>query len=221
MSTNSVWAVPADKGYRLLPRAHPNSPGYTGLVFVLGSEASRKHFNPAKARIHLQDEFDICRWTTLTEHTIIKGDQHICPGRLTLFDPDEAVRDFFTFGGWLRPSRVPPGSMYVVASTAPVLELNNPRESVPDQLAAEADALLARIVVRCEPERDSFDERLSKIDPFQFYAATLNSILTHYQNAPILEKSFRGFYDALAREKGWLASNGLWPDKLLPIEEIC
>ncbi len=220
MDARSIRGVPKDKGYRLLPRAHPNSPGYTGLIVVLGRETGR-HFNPMAVRLRLLNDSDSCHWATLREYSSIKGKQHVCPGQLTLFDQDDAVRDFFTFGGSLESSKTDGEQVYTITSDAPILELNNPRESVPDQLAAEADALLAKIVVRCEPQRDDFDQRLATVDPFQFYVATLHSILTHYQHAPILEKAFRSFHDSLSREKGWLMGKGLWPAVPLTLENLC
>ena len=221
MDAGSIRGVPKDKGYRLLPRAHPNSPGYTGLIVVLGRETAGRHFNPVAVRLRLLNESDSCHWVVLRERSSIKGKQHVCPGQLTLFDEDDAVRDFFTFGGSLELSKTDGEQVYSITSDAPILELNNPRESVPDQLAAEADALLAKIVVRCEPQRDDFDQRLAKVDPFQFYVATLHSILTHYQHAPILEKAFRSFHDSLSREKGWLVGKGLWPAQPLALENLC
>lgn len=222
-------------GYYLLPKSHPHSPGYPGLFVILRERPSESHFDPESMHLRLREQDfpqlnpaltakrarDVhANWITLRLNSPISDTRHVCPGEVTLTDRRGKRVQFFTFGGSLTVIAVPHRRIYALRSPAPILELQGDAESVPDQLAAEVEALLARFEARWQTRRAGFIRRLASLDPFQFYAACLEDILARLERSPALRRSWPGFHGALQEEQQWLAQSGQWPDPLPALEDL-
>jgi hypothetical protein len=212
-------------GYYLLPKSHPDSPGYTGLLVAIRKKPTEKHFDPQTMRLRLRGEYNQAKWTTLGLHSPvelpIKASMHVCPGEVILRDRIDKRADFFTFGGSLEAVSVPGEAVYSLRSPAPVLQLTDDLESVPDQLASETEALIGELQVRWGADEEGFARRLAQVDPLQFYLATLQAILARYErDHHVLEETFHEFYLALRNEKRRLVERRQWPAALPTLEEI-
>lgn len=190
-------------GYYLLPRPHPDSPGYAGLVVAIRDQPTGLHFDPETMEIRLLDGDGVVRRTLLTLDTPFSGSRRVCPGRVTLHDRVDKRIELFTFGGSLEAVAVPGETVYLLRSPAPILELNPGVESFSDQLASETEVTLAKIQARWGRNDDGYARRLAQIEAGRFYVASVQSILTRYERAPALKRSFHRFYAELMREKKW------------------
>jgi hypothetical protein len=225
MEEQSILHLMDNWGYYLLPQSHPDSPGYTGLLVAIRKQPTEKHFDPQAIRLRLRDKYDQAKWTTLGLHSPlelpIKASLHVCPGEVILRDRTDKRANFFVFGGSLEAVSVPGEAVYSLRSPAPILQLTDDPESVPDQLASETEALIGELQVRWGSDEEGFARRLAQVDPFQFYLATLQAILARYdRDRHILEKTFHEFYLALRNEKGWLTEKRQWPTIPPKLEEL-
>jgi hypothetical protein len=53
MNEEITFGQITDWGYRLLPKAHPHSPGHTGLLVTLRPRPNHLHYNPESLRLRL------------------------------------------------------------------------------------------------------------------------------------------------------------------------
>ena len=225
MEEQSILHLMENWGYYLLPQSHPDSPGYTGLLVAIRKQPTEKHFDPKTMRLRLRDKYDQAKWTTLGLHSPqelpIKASIHVCPGEVILRDRTDKRAIFFVFGGSLEAVSVPGETVYSIRSPAPILKLTDDPESVPDQLASETEALIGELEVKWGANEEGFARRLAQVEPFQFYLATLQAILTRYErDHHILEETFHEFYLALRHEKGRLMERGQWPATLPTLGEL-
>jgi hypothetical protein len=225
MEEQSILHLMENWGYYLLPKSHPDSPGYTGLLVAIRKQPTEKHFDPQAMRLRLRDKHNEATWTTLGLHSPvelpIKASLHACPGEVILRDRTDKGVNFFVFGGSLEAVSVPGETVYSLRSPAPILKLTDAPESVPDQLASETEALIGELQVRWGSDERGFARRLAQADPFQFYVATLQAILARNErDHHTLQETFHEFYLALRNEKAWLAERGKWPTPPSRLEEL-
>ncbi len=209
------------KGVTLLDKPHPKSPGHKGLLIALRTQPESKRFNPVALRLRLkEEETGLCQPYTLRHSNSCRSSRRVCPGQITIIDANDSARDFFTFGGELVCTTQNADFIYQLNSSAPVLDLRGSVTSIPDQLAAETDALLAEVEAKWKGDEEEFSLRLAAVDPFRLYVCAIESIMQHYHRAKSLMDTFRDFSDALHWEKGWLEQNKLWPKDVTTIEEL-
>ena len=220
MNEQSVLELMKSWGYHPLAKPHPGSPGHTGLLVAIRKEPTDKHFDPQTLHLRLRDEYGGAGWKTLSWLSPLEGSGHVCPGTVTLKDRSGRQIEFFTFGGSLEMTSGPGEMAYSLRSPAPVLELTAHEETVPDQLAAEAEELLARIEVKWGTDEKGFNRQLAEVDPLQFYLSALASIVNHYEQVQVLEEAYHELSLALCREREWLVEKSLWLAKPLALEDL-
>ena len=218
MEEQSILQIIENCGYFLLPKSHTHSPGYSGLLVAIRAQPTGKHFDPQWMRLWLhwlRDEHEETRWAKLwidspTELSI-RGSIQVCPGWVVLGDRRDKKVSFFTFGGSLEATSVPGETVYSLRSPAPVLQITEKVDGVPEQLAAETEELIGRLRAKWGVDEEECAKRCAQVDPLQFYVATVNSILTHYEQHHALQEASHEFYLALRNEKKWLVNRGHWP----------
>lgn len=220
MSEQSVIHQMENWGYYLLPKQHPHSPGYTGLLVAIRQTPTEMHFDPESMRLKLKDEDDAVNWTTLRLRLSFRGSRRVFLGRVILCDRIDKRVEFFAFGGSLEATHIPGEMVYSLRSSAPVLRITGAPESIPDQLAFETEVVLGELEARWRPNEDGFARRLAQVDPLQFYLASLHSILARYEHSQALRETFHDLYNALLKEKCWLMEAGQWSVMPLGLEEL-
>ncbi len=220
MSEKSLAEYMKDWGYRLHSRSHRESPGYSGLVVAIRKQPTGRHYDPKILRLPLRDVKGTIAWRTLSWLSPLADSSQVCPGRVILSDRFGEHIEFYTFGGLLEVSCGPDEMICRLRSDAPILEITAPQETIPDQLAAETESLIAEAHARWGRKDEGFSRRLADVDPFQFYLASLHSILLHYERAHALELTHHEFCEALHREKNWLVAEGLWPANPPMLEDL-
>jgi hypothetical protein len=221
MDEESIAAAVEGWGYRVLPRAEGGSFGYGSLLVAIRKEPTRQHFDPQRLRFRLRDASGDVRWRTASWRSSVDESGPICPGPVILHDRFEKEVEFFTFGGTIDVVSNPSALIYAFRSSAPILELVSPDGTVSDQLAYEAEGILARMEERwLEQYDEGFAARLTEIAPFSLYTAILNAIILRYQGEPALKTAFRTLYAALEQEKAHLSVHGLWPEHVPDVEDL-
>lgn len=198
-------------GYYLLPKAHHDSPGYSGLQVAMREPPTKQHFDPEKLHVRLCNEENLATWYSLKRQTPAFGLSRVCPGRVVLQDRFNKQIHFFTFGGSLETTATSDETVYALHSPAPILELSKNLTNIPDQLDNEVEAMMAQIEAAWGANDAGFAERLAQVQPQSFYQACLHTILDHYYRVHSLRDAWPRFYRALTREKEWLQATGQWP----------
>lgn len=200
-------------GYYALPRPHESSPGHTGLLILLRHQPSGHHFDPQSIHIRLQNWDNIPHWTTLEAGTAFQQSRRVHPGKVTVQEIDGDKAEFFTFGGKLEAEALPREVIYSLRSSAPVLALTKERETAVDQLAAETQALFAKIEAHHGWREQTLLENALRYSPEQLYLSVLTSLWRQDEEAIILRQSHPALSHLLKGERAWFMDNGLWSDK--------
>ena len=207
-------------GYYLLPKSHPESPGYTGLLVAIRETPTGEHFDPESIRLRIIEEGKETSWATFRSEIFFKKSRLVGPGQVSLRDRIDKRVEFFTFGGFLEAVSIPGETVYSLRSLAPILDLNGSPESVADQLAFETEATIAEQAARWGSNEHDFLRRLTQMDPFEFYLAMLHSILQRYEQHSALRRSFHHFYAALLKEKKWLIEVNQWSAMPYELDQV-
>ena len=214
MDTESIARAAEGWGYRTFPRQDDGDLGYGKLLVAIRQEPTEHHYDPERLRFRLRDATGEVRWRTASWRTPVEESGRICPAPLTLYDRHDKEVEFFTFGGTVDSTLHPDGLFYMFSSPAPILELVPPKETVPDQLAYEAEGILGELEEAWQEQYgEGFAGRLTEVEPLTLYCAILNAILLRYQAAPALQEAYHTLYAALQKEKKHLIGQGLWPER--------
>jgi hypothetical protein len=64
-----------------------------------------------------------------------------------------------------------------------------------------------------------FAQRLTQLEPLQFYAASLEAVLLRCQRSCV-QAIYHNLCTALSREKEWLQATGQWPAQPLTLSKL-
>jgi len=220
MSTQSILHKMERWGYYLLPKAHPASPGYTGLLVAIRKTPTGQHFDPESIHLQLRDKNGLANRRILRLESRFVGSRHVCPGDVVLYDRLDKRERFFVFGASLDAVSTPGERVYSLHSPAPILDVTDRLESFPDQLAFEVEAMLAEFQASWGLDDEGFTRQLAHLDPFQFYLASLDAIMRRHKQNPALRNSHSGFYHQLKVEQEWLAYTEQWPATLPKLADL-
>ncbi|MCX5999206.1 MAG: hypothetical protein NTU41_06330 [Chloroflexi bacterium] len=199
----------SDRGYYLLPKPHPNSPGSAGLVIIISEHPTIGCFQPASIGLILRSGSGVGRPETLRRGSSLKAAAHVCPGLVSLSDGSDGIVTFFTFGGGIELGQAAGDTTYTIQSESPILEVPEFGQTASRLLAAETGALLAEIAAEWRFNEEGFSRRLADLDPHEFYQAVVRWTLLRYCRSPVLKEAQRDFYNLLRSEEAWLLSK-LW-----------
>lgn len=202
-----------DWGYYLLPKTHPDSPGFQGLIVAIREKADPRHFNPVMARLQLGlSGAPGQKWETLRLRPLFHERRALYPGFIILVDEAEREQQFFTFGGSIEVAQREGETIYLIRSPAPVLLMGRPvieDEQASEQFAEEFEMALARAHAWWRTNDQGFADRLMQTDPWQLYLACLNEILLKTASHEHLHT--REFIRQARSERDWLSDAGRWP----------
>ncbi len=210
MSEPSIFQAMAKAGYRLLDPPHPASPGGSRLLVAVRAAPTGLHFDPELIEICWRDPYQRLGRTKLTLNSSLSGAQQVCAGPVVLHDRHDKRVHFFMYGGTVEASIDAGLTIYTLCSAAPILEMTDDLEGVAEQLAAETEALLAKMHAEWGLNDEGFRQWLIEIEPLRLYAATIRAVLSSYNRSSALMHSFHPFYKMLLDEKKWLSGLGQW-----------
>lgn len=199
-------------GYALLPKSHKESPGYSGLLVAIRQVPTNSHYDPESIDVWIRDRNNLASQVNFTLHSSCIESVHVCPGIVILTDRRNKRVDFFTFGGHLKTVTEPDKRIYHLHSPAPILGIFNDLDSFSDQLAFEIEGLLAQLHALWARNDEGYARKMAKVDPTQFYLASLQEIIERYEHNRDLRGSWPDFYSKLLAEKDWLVSQAQWAD---------
>lgn len=208
-------------GYYLEPADHKESLGYSKLVVLV------RHTAVGHTYYHVQDIYvGVLGWhhnlyhTTFGSQPIYMGEHQIPPGQIYLNHHTTNRLSFYTFGGTMEvASYGDEGTLYTFSSPAPILALNAEQWTVADFLAAETEAMLAKLRGQWPVSSDQFAETLLALyNPAVVYMASIHSILQrHHQHMPFDHPQM---LVGLTHEKQWLDAHGQWIHHLPVLEAL-
>jgi hypothetical protein len=178
------------------------------------------HFDPQVLHLRASTQEGLAAWRSFSWLTPLEETIHACPGLVSLQDRKDRRVHFYTFGGSLDVTAAPGEHVYSLRSPAPLLRLSEPEESIPDWLAAETGALVARARAKWDTDEAGFGLCLASADPLLFYIATLKSILARREADQLPEETAHGLSGAVLLEKEWLIQHHEWrssPSSLLEL----
>lgn len=210
----TVIGVMARWGFGLFFPLAPERPGFRVLAVAMRPQPTYAHYDPEFMRLALERGRNLPEWTTLRMESLLPARARVGPGSIILGDRVEKRVTFYTFGGRLEVVRngLPrAGTLYALSSPAPILALNTMHSVGPeDQLAAAAEALLARERARLRCRGVDPDVQFARLTPEALYAGCIESLYAGYQRAPALVNAFPQLFQTLQRERATLlaAMNG-------------
>jgi len=171
-------------GYNLFPKLWPESPGVPRVDFVFRAEPTGVHFDPEKMRIPVATPAGDIRLETIRHpwHRDTR-DLQVVAGRIILEDRFEKRVEFFTLGGKLSILSEEACTVAELTSPAPIIELSLVG-SVPERLAEEIDAMLAKRRAFWEGHPYAFEQRLIAANPLVLYAACLVTFHASFERFP-------------------------------------
>ncbi len=221
MNKQALLDLIRDWGYYPLPKSHPDSPGYSGLLVAIRAAPTGQHYDPEKLCLHLHDIKGFSRSKTSTWPWPLPSNDHVCPGPVTLHDRHDKRVHFFVFGGSLEVIQEPDILLHVIRSPAPILELTEETETIADNLVFETEALIGELEEKLEElQAQGIDQPHTYVDPFRLYIAALQSIFQRYEQTADLQTLHHDFYEALVQERAWLTAQGLWLTQPATFEEL-
>ena len=210
-----------NRGFELLEKYHPNSPGYSGLIIAIRPQPTQRHFDPEAIQLLLADAAGLVSQTTVHLASSLDGPRRVVPGHLVVSDRVDKRLGYYTFGACLTVFPTQEATYFAVQSSAPVLELSSLFQTeVADQLAAVTEALLARLRVRWGRQESDFLQRLAQLDPLTFYMSTIHSILSIHAHPANLRNGLRALYYHLRGEQRWLQETGRWPGQPQTLDQL-
>jgi hypothetical protein len=220
MDTQAIIEYMKGWGYRTLPKHHPDSPGYAGLVVAVRERPTLQHYDPHRIHLRVRDADGEADWRTMSWLTPSAYSTHVCPGRIVLHDRHGKATEFFAFGGRLQVISQETESIYELRSGAPILALTPDEESLPDQLASEVEELMAEAKAGWHGDDEGFDRRLGDVEPVVLYSAAVHSLLTRFQESEAMMTAYADLAELLEHERAWLIRQGLWPAAPLSVADL-
>jgi hypothetical protein len=220
MNSQAIIEYVKGWGYRTLPEHHPGSPGYSGLVVAIRERPTQQHYDPQRLHLQVRDENGEADWRTMSWLTPAAHSKHFCAGPIMLRDRHGRATEFFAFGGTLQVISQETESIYVLRSGAPVLMLTPDEETLPDQLASEAEELMAEAKAGWQGNDEGFDRRLGDVEPVLLYSAAVHSLLARFQGSDAMMTTYADLAELLEHERAWLIQQGLWPAAPLSVADL-
>jgi hypothetical protein len=199
------------RGHVVLPRPHPKSPGWAGLLVALCRMPAGASFAPAMVDLWIRDECGLACVTRLAYTQQPRAAGYVCPGRVVLHDRADGRVYYFTFGGSLAVAAVGDPLVYLLASAAPILRIGDATDPIAGQVAIEAEVMLAQTRARWGRDDAGFQHRLAHLEPQNLYGSTLQAVLDQLKQAPALQSQSPDLVGLIHRERRWLQERGLWP----------
>jgi hypothetical protein len=222
MIDSSLLQLINNWGYYLLPRTHLSSPGFEGLLIAIRDQPTQLHFDPESIELRFADQGEAA-WTALRLNTPVHGTRQVMAGRVMLLDRLEKRIAFYTFGATLTASYGANEVVFVIRSTAPVLQIEEGYNSVANQLSTEAEVLIGQWQAQYGRKEDGLSRLLARLDPCALYQLSLDRLVKKFVERPGLRATQYGTYMSLREECEWLKRNGRWqtidPLKPFPISK--
>ncbi len=207
-------------GYLLFTPPHARSPGFTKLCLAIRPRPTERHFDPESIQLPLCQADGTISLVELGPNPDLDSPTRLGPGRIIAHDRFDKAVEFFSFGAQLQITVAAEGTFYIFSSPAPLLQLNRDLMSLPDQLAAEAEARLGMLRPRWGTDDRGFIAQLASAPPLPLYAALLAAILARFEPSRSLRTSFSSFYHLLQEEREWLTSIAAWPESHFELENL-
>ncbi len=203
-------------GYTLIPTDHPACPSYSGIVVMMQEHPDPNAFlSPVSLHIHTVEKDGHAYWETIHADNKWLPFHSLCPGKFHIRDTQGNETTFFSFGANIELEQQQGKTIFTICSAAPILELSQNRTTLATDFAEEVECLLARLeakwMIQHEDHLDFFAYMTHNFSPLQLYAASIRTLLTHFNEMPALRHSNPKLHHLLEEESA-AKDNLQWPE---------
>jgi hypothetical protein len=203
--------------YTFYPPERPSAPGSSQLGMVVreplaGIKTGTHDLEQVKLRIATHE--DLPELTTLSHPWPHANQQQVCVGNIALHLMTDERIIAFTFGGDLHVKPRDDETLFILASPAPILRLED-FDQISAILADEVSILLAERRVKEFPELDHYRRKLVCTDPLTLYCSCLEALESKFGDSFHPESpSLSAFISFLNTEIESLHAANLWSNHI-------
>lgn len=221
MLSQATLQTLSENGLYALARPHADSPGYTGILIMLANSQHEPLVAPDSVSAWLADRETACQWVQFTAAHPRIGHHQLAFGGVLAEKQQGAMARLFVFGGEVNVQATELGPVMIVQSAAPILaQLNRINDTVVDQLAAQAEVLLAEWCSLHEWTEQEARQHLAHIAPETLYLTCLRAILEKFDPHLSLQRAEPALYTMLQRERAWYEQQAKWHNAALSLEAL-
>lgn len=190
-------------------------------VFLTHSPAGR-FFDAASAEFKIGDG-GVVKFSKITHPWQSQQQLRVVPGHFSLTDHSGSMVQGYSMGGDLSISSEGDVTVCRLTSSAPIFDLRDDPDAVGRVLVGELESLIARRQAAWGLDDAGFNHRLTQVDPFQFFLASVAEIddrLKNFQGAApntrlqAVKQTVRKIIDTLKNSGDWPASRPVLTDIL-------
>ncbi len=210
-----------DIGFHFYPPPTEYPFGHRRLEIHVYGQPTLHHYDPERV-----DFFVVSLDGGREKLTVSHGWQglksyQVCLGRITLHDRKGKVVEAFSFGGDLTITQEEDVIICNLISDAPILDLVTP-QSINTRLAAEFEALLARLQATWKQHPAMFTQKLISLGPQTLFVAGLESLAHAYEEIPPAVRSgdIREEEHLVLQAISLLKKHDQWPADGMCLEDL-
>ena len=181
-----VSSTTEELGYFLSHSEGTDPPSSYSLRIVIRDVPTEAHYDPEAILLSLLTPEQVVQRTKLTRHRHPAHERRIGPGPIHVIDRLGKQLVFYSYGGALHCEEEKDKSIFVLTSSAPILEMGEDMNSFSTRLVAESEAHLAIIHADWKSNDAGFDQRLINTEPSALFQALLATIFHIWQESPAL-----------------------------------
>lgn len=197
MTEHTIPLEIENSGYLLCQEGKETENPLYCLAVAIRDTPTEAHYDPESLRISLLAAEGNVRERKLTRHLSLAQEAKVCPGPVHLMDRLGKQVVFYSFGGALRCRQEAEKIVFVLQSSAPILELGEDEADFQNLLAAECEAELAKIHADWARDDAGFAQRLVQTESRQLFQALVGAIHRAEKENPAIFQEYPAFGSTL------------------------
>ena len=206
-----------NSGYHLSQEGEGTENSLYCLAVAIRDKPTEAHYDPESLRLSLLGAEGTVQERKLTRHLPLSQEVKVCPGPVHLMDRLGKQVVFYSFGGALHCRQEDEKIVFVLQSSAPILELGEDEADFQNLLAAESEAELAKIHADWARDDAGFARRLIQTDSRQLFQALVGAIHRAEKENPTLFQEYPVFGSTLQQ---WATDWAISDEEGTTLEEL-
>ena len=211
-------------GYQFYPSIYSPALGHPKVDIYLTSEPTGRFFDTYQASFLVSEAGDIKELQVVHPWEDWMGIHRakVVAGRFQLCEKDEDAHYGFSLGGEVAIQNLEKATLCTLTSSAPIFNLSDDPDSLGVVIANEIEALLAKREAAWGENASGYTNRLSDADPLTLFMVIIHTLEQEIQSLPATVRShgYQGLIHQLKQAMHILEEAGVWPQKILNIQDI-
>lgn len=213
MTEHTIPPEIENSGYHLSQEGEGTENSLYSLAVAIRDKPTEEHYDPESLRLSLLTAEGNVQERKLTRHLPLAQEVKVRPGPVHLMDRLGKQVVFYSFGGTLYCQQEDGKIVFVLQSSAPILELGEDEADFQNLLAAESEAELAKIHADWGRDDTGFARRLIQTDSRQLFQALVGAIHHAENETPMLFQEYPFFGSTLQQwATDWSAKDEKEPE---------